>query len=194
MNKKKWLPWVRTVVLCLVGLILGVRVFHWNASTLGGNQLPMPFGFGTAVVMSGSMEPTLSVNDLVIVREADSYELDDIVVYQSDSSLVIHRVVEKQEEMITAQGDANPSADEPIHQRYVKGKLVMVIPAIGGAVRVLKSLPGMITLLVVAVVLLELSWRKEKSGDDQQMDAIKDEIKALKKELEEQETKNKEGA
>ena len=45
---------------------MGINVYLWNASSLAGNAMPMPFGFGMAVVLSGSMEPVLSVNDLLL--------------------------------------------------------------------------------------------------------------------------------
>lgn len=174
---------MRRLLLVIVGIALGVRVYHWNASTLAGNALPMPFGIGTAVVMSGSMEPTLSVNDLVVIREADSYEVGDIVVYQSEHSLVIHRIVDIQNELVIARGDANNTMDDPIAMRYIKGKLVLAIPFLGGAMRLLKSVPGMLAILALAFVLMELSWRKEKARDEEELDIIKAEIRKLQSEL-----------
>jgi len=174
---------LRLLVLIAAGLVLGVNVYRWNAETLAGNALPMPFGWGTAVVMSGSMEPTLSVNDLVVIHEADGYEVGDIIVYQSGSSLVIHRIVDIQDEMITARGDANNIEDEPISEIYVKGQLAFMLPYVGGLLRIIKSLPGTIILLGAAILLLEKSWRKEKNKDAEKMDAIKAEIRALQDEL-----------
>lgn len=182
-NKKQRKYLWRQLLLIAAGLILGVNVYHWNAKTLAGNALPMPFGWGTAVVMSGSMEPTLSVNDLVVIRQADSYEIGDIIVYQSGNSLVIHRIVDIRDEMITARGDANNVADEPISEIYVKGQLAFMLPYVGGLLRIIKSLPGTILLLGAAILLLEKSWRKEKNKDAEKMDAIKAEIRALQNEL-----------
>lgn len=180
--KRRRSPW-RQLLLIAAGLILGVNVYHWNAKTLAGNALPMPFGWGAAVVMSGSMEPALSVNDLVLIRQAESYEVGDVIVYQSGNSLVIHRIVDIQDEMITARGDANNTDDEPISEIYVKGRLLLALPHAGALLRIIKSLPGTVVLLGAALVLLEKSWRKEKSRDAEKMDAIKAEIRALQQEL-----------
>ena len=53
----------RLLLLILCGLILGVNVYLANANSLVGNQLPTPFGYGAAVVLSGSMEPEFSKGD-----------------------------------------------------------------------------------------------------------------------------------
>ena len=171
------------MLLIIAGLVLGVNVYHWNARALAGNVFPMPFGWGAAVVMSGSMEPTLSVNDFILVRKADGYGVGDIVVYQSGNSLVIHRIVAIEDETVTLRGDANNADDEPVPEIYVKGRLVLAVPGVGRLLRIVKSVPGTIVILAAAVFLLERSWRKEKNRDTEKVDAIKAEIRALQQEL-----------
>ena len=51
---------IRIIVLVVCGTVLGVNVYLANANSLIGNKLPMPFGCGAAVVLSGSMEPEMS--------------------------------------------------------------------------------------------------------------------------------------
>lgn len=181
-NRKGLMIW-RRILLVFAGLIFGINVYTWNAGVLGGNSLPMPFGVGSAVVMSGSMEPTLSVNDLVYIKEADEYFVGDVVVYQSGKDLIIHEIIDINKEIITTKGQANNTPDEPIDVRYVKGRMVLAIPHIGIVVKFVKSLPGTIILLTVAVILIELSWNKEKSVKDDEMDKIKAEIRKLQREL-----------
>lgn len=189
-KEKKKLPIMRWCLLAVLALIIGMNLYSFNATALAGNAMPMPFGIGSAVVLSGSMEPVLSVNDLVIVREAEDYAVGDIVVYQSSGSLVIHRIVAIDGENIIARGDANNVDDAPIPAIYIKGKLIFAVPFVGAVLRLIKSLPGTIVLIIAAVLLLEMSWRKEKGKDMEKMDAIKDEIRKLQAELqEEKETK-----
>ena len=75
-NKKKKIKqnaiW-RHILLVICGLLLGINIYLTNAYNLLGNKLPMPFGYGTAVVLSGSMEPTFSKDDLIIVKKKDRY-------------------------------------------------------------------------------------------------------------------------
>ncbi len=178
--------WLRRILLILIGLVFGMWLFRWNAATLAGNKLPMPFGYATALVMSGSMAPTLEGHELVIVREAEEYAIGDIVIYQSGDSLVIHKIIDIRGDMVTTKGDANNIPDEPIRDVYIKGKMVAAIPGLGTVIKLLKSTLGTIVIIAMAVLLLELSWRKEKAADTKQVDALKEEIRALKEELDQE--------
>lgn len=176
----------RTMLLIAVAVIIGVRVYTWNAASLAGNQFPMPFGYGAGVVLSGSMEPALSVDDLIIAKESEDYKMGDMVIFQDGSTVVVHRVVELDETsgMMQTKGDANQVLDEPIGTDLVKGKVVAVIPSVGLAVRLLKTPEGMILLLAAAVLLVEFSYRKEKQADEEQLEKIKEEIRKLREEEE----------
>jgi len=175
---------LRWVLAVAAGLILGVNVYLANARGLAGNQMPMPFGFGAAVVLSGSMEPALEIDDLLIVREMDKYEVGDIVVYQSGSTLIVHRIIAKDAQTVVTQGDANNTADEPIALQAVKGKVVARFPGVGRAVNILKTPMGTLAVLIAAFALMELSFRKDKDKDEKALESIKEEIRQLKAELE----------
>ncbi len=181
-GKKTKSALLRRLALAVLGLILGINVYLANARGLAGNPMPMPFGFGAAVVLSGSMEPALEVNDVIIVRETDSCQVGDIVVYQSGKSLIVHRVVAKDGESIITQGDANNVADAPIALCAIKGKVAARIPAVGRIVKVLKTPAGILTVLLAAFALTELSFRREKDRDEKELEAIKAEIRRLKEE------------
>ena len=114
MKKTKILAFCRRIVLALAAVIIGVRVYAWNAENLVGNRMPMPFGYGAAVVLSGSMEPVLSVNDVIIAQKTEDYAVGDMIVYQDGGSVVVHRVVTLDEETVQTRGDANNVADAPI--------------------------------------------------------------------------------
>ena len=185
-DKKKLLKTVlRIVALGCVGVFLGFNIYLWNAQSLTGNALPMPFGFGTAVVLSGSMEPELSVDDLIFVRESGSYAVGDVVVYQSGSMLVVHRIISLEGDKVVTQGDANNAPDSEISLSAIKGRVIGRVKNAGGAVRLMKSPVVSIGLLAGAVVLLERSYRKEKQQGDAKLEKIKEEIRQLKAQQEE---------
>ena len=185
-KKKESVLW-RRLIMAMLGVILGVNAYLANARGLGGNQLPMPFGIGVAVVLSGSMEPTLGINDVIFVREMDSYEVGDIVVYQSGQTLIVHRIIAKDGENLITQGDANNTADAPIERYAVKGEVIARIPAVGMAVNALKTPAGILIVLIAAFALTELSFRKEKDKDEKELEAIKAEIRRLREKQEEKE-------
>ncbi len=170
----------RRLALVVLGLLLGVNAYLANARGLGGNQLPMPFGTGFAVVLSGSMEPTLHVNDLLVVRRADQYNVGDIVVYQSGYELIVHRVIAADGDTLVTRGDANNAADPPIDVSAVKGVVAARVPVLGTVVSALKTPTGILVLLVCAFGLIELSYRRQKDADDRDLEAIKAEIRRLK--------------
>ena len=174
----------RILVIVFVSLVVGFNLYSWNAKSLMGNALPMPMGYGAAVVLTGSMEPTIMADDLILVAERESYETGDIVVYQSGSILVVHRIVETDGTTVITRGDANSAKDEPIDISTVKGEVIAVIPLLGQLVRILKTPAATIVLLLGAVLMLEASFRKEKKKNTDDLERLKAEIRQLKEEQE----------
>ena len=181
-----WKSALRLAALIICGAVLGINVYMANAGSLVGDRLPMPFGYGAAVVLSGSMEPEFSTGDLIVVGREDAYELRDIVVYQDGSSLVVHRIIDINGDTLTTQGDANNAPDEPITLSDVKGKVLFWIPYAGTVVGFLKTPVGTICVIAAAIALVELPRRREKQKDDAERDKILEEIKRLKEEQENQ--------
>ena len=173
----------RIILIIIAGLTVGMSLFSWNAAGLAGNQMPMPFGVGSAVVLSGSMSPELKVNDLVFVTAADEYEVGQIVVYQLGKTLVIHRIVSLDDEYVVTKGDANNTEDEPVTYRQVKGVYRFKIPFVGIFVRFIKTVPGTLIVLMLAMYLMYRSRQKERAKDDEDIAAIAEEIKALRLKL-----------
>ena len=172
---------LRISVLVLLAVLIGVSIYSMNASMLGGNALPMPLGFGMTVVLSGSMEPELSVDDLLIVAPADTYEVGDVVVFQNQRTAIVHRIVAINGEEIITRGDANTSDDEPITLANIKGRVVCAIPFVGLIINLIKTPVGTILLIGLAVWLLESSFKKEKNKKSDELEAIRREIEELKK-------------
>ena len=180
-NVKKRLKTVgRVVLLVIISLLVGLRLYSWNAKTLVGNLMPMPFGWGVSVVLSGSMETALSVDDLVFVHAQESYAVGDVVVYQDGGSLVIHRIILMDGDEVVTMGDANNVEDEPIALSAIKGKAVASIPYAGIAVRFLKSPVGFLLILVAALALFELPYLRQRRKETEEQEKIKEEIRKLK--------------
>ena len=184
--KKQTKTILRTILLVIIAVTVGLNVYNMNAASLTGNAVPMPFGVGAAVVLSGSMEPELSVGDLMIVVERESYNVRDVVVYQDGRTAVVHRIKSIDGDTVITRGDANDSDDSPIQKSQIKGEVVFVMPLVGYAVNVIKTPACTIIIIAAAIWLLERSFRKEKEKDDEEMEKIKEEIRNL---IEEQKKK-----
>lgn len=172
--------WIRRLVLALLGLLMGLQIYFVNAGRVMGDPLPMPFGYGAAVVLSGSMEPTYSAGDLLIVKKMDHYQTGDIVVYQSGRSLVVHRIIDMNGETVTTQGDANNAPDEPFAVSQIKGISVGSIPFVGTWFRILKTPVGLMAAFLCTIFLIEVSFRKQSDTDAAELEKIKEEIQRLK--------------
>lgn len=168
-------------LLALISLLIGISIYLWNARTLAGDAMPMPFGFGCSLVLSGSMEPTLHENDLVFVKEEARYTAGDIIVFQSDSSLIVHRIIAVLEDQIQTKGDANSTADAPIRLEAVKGRVTGRICGLGYLVRAIKTPIGTVLILAAAFWLLILSYRQDEKALTEEQRLLEEEIDRLKK-------------
>lgn len=178
--KKRTKTALRITALVLLAALMGLSVYTINAERLNGNVLPMPLGVGATVVMSGSMEPTLSAGDLLIVVRAKSYAVGDVVVYQSGGMGVVHRIVEIDGRSVITKGDANNTADEPIELSRIKGAVAFSLPGVGYGVNLIKTPVVTVILLALAILLMEGSLRKDKKADRARIEAMKAEIERLK--------------
>lgn len=186
----KVLTVLRRLLLVILGLALGVILYFTNAQKILGNQLPMPFGIGIANVLSGSMEPTFSKGTLLIIKETEEVHKGDIVVYQTGNSLVVHRVIDIQKDQVTTQGDANNAPDPTFDRAEIKGIAIARIPYLGTVLSMVRTPAGVIVLLLLAFLLIEGSFRRQKDEDEQEIEAIKEEIRKLRQESDEQNTDN----
>lgn len=175
---------LRMILLILCGAVLGINLYQANAGKLLGNPLPMPLGFGSAVVLSGSMEPELSKGDLLFITEEEHYRLNDVVVYQDGSILVVHRIIAVNGSTVTTKGDANNAADPEISVEAIKGRVAFAVPVLGSVVEFLKTPVGTVLVILCAVILVELPRRREKQRDEAEREKILAEIRLLKQQQE----------
>ena len=146
--KKIW----DAVTTVLVILVVVFAVF------LMGSRL---VGLQVFNVISGSMEPTYSVGDLLYVKEVDpdSVKVGDPITFVLNEDLVVatHRVVEVDSEnrLFTTKGDANETEDAtPVHFNNLVGVPVFAIPLLGYVSAYIQSPPGMYIAIAFGVLLL----------------------------------------
>lgn len=83
------------------------------------------------------MKPNLEIGDVVIVCEvkAEEIKLDDIIAYQVEKRIIIHRVVEigqdNGEYYFITKGDNNADKDDPVEEYQLVGKVILRIPYLG---------------------------------------------------------------
>ena len=124
-------------------------------------------GYSLAIVSSGSMEPTLNKNDLIIIKGSSDYMIQDIATYVTEKgTLITHRIIEISESGYTLQGDSNNTKDKEIQKQRFLGKVALVIPNVGGILSTLSSPIGIVFIIVfpTGIILISHFVRKMKSG------------------------------
>lgn len=148
---------VRTIFLILLSVILLFNLYFLISGMVTGDKHPAVFGYSSAIVLSGSMEPELSVYDMIVTKAEDHYEVGDVIMFRSsDRSFVTHRVSEILDDgSYRTKGDANNTADlNSTSDARVAGKVVWVIPQIGRVFTALQTPLGMMCLIVAGGLLI----------------------------------------
>lgn len=193
-NKKRarLRPWLKWVLLVVISVAVGFGTYYGCAGYSGGG-LPMPFGVGVAVVESGSMEPSMKVGDMLIVKKRDEIAVGDVIVYRSGRMLVVHRVIAIDGDTLTTKGDANNAADTPFDKSAYEGTVVKRVPFVGMLLDGIKSPIGILLLAALAILLIELSRTGGKASDEPTADELRAEIEELKRERGDNETQPRDG-
>lgn len=155
----KIMKWFLKAGKCLFVLFILVCL-AWNIvnivqKVIFKQDIPMIFGYGTAVVLTGSMEPVIRQGDMVLVHKQLDYQTDDIVTYK-ENRYITHRIVKKTENGYITQGEANNTADSEIGKSQVTGKVVWIIPKAGYVIDFLKSPVGMLVLVIGLLALIRI--------------------------------------
>ncbi len=118
------------------------------------------------MVISGSMEPELPVGALIWLHSEDSYHPGEIVLYEDeDGGLVTHRLVSVENGIAVTKGDANNTEDKPIRVERIRARLAAVWPFAGRVLLFMKTLPGMLLLLLFGGLILFLPNFFRKGGN-----------------------------
>ena len=158
------------------------------ALLLMGSRL---LGYQVFTVISGSMEPTYSVGDLLYVQKVNptTIKVDDPITFliNEGSAVATHRVTRVEERegdlYFYTKGDANKDEDQqPVHEKNVLGVPRFAIPKLGYVSDYVQNPPGMYVaigvgaLLVLMVFLPDLFTGKGKKEEDAETTAIQEEV------------------
>ena len=166
------LPLIALITVLLSALFLNLSTL-WSFGKIQRGGF-VTSGYFCAIIGSGSMEPTVFVNDLLFIKNETSYQKEDIITYVSPhGGMITHRVKEVLDYGYIAQGDANNIPDEEISEQRVLGRVIFVIPGAGGVIYGVLS-PAGITLLVCICLLLKLIQRIRRDQNEDERDSAVD--------------------
>jgi signal peptidase len=156
-----------TMASALVVLVLLLAIAYGMLGHLGYRAEP---------VLSGSMEPTLPVGSLAVLKEvpASDVEQGDVVAFNTPgdvSTITTHRIAAVEREggrtVYSTRGDANTAGDPwQLTQRGAMGELVVDIPYAGYVTRWLAqpeihAAVVILASLLALLIILRRIWRDE---------------------------------
>lgn len=166
---------IKDIAIVVTGVVIVWGVLHFIFPT--GN----PF----YIVSSGSMIPTLNVNDILVVGDAGSFndlQVGDVIVFHrpaGEDRVIVHRVSEIQidsrgQRVITTKGDANPAAipgtDFPIREPNFIGKVKFVIPALGMIPKILSPPVNYVIIGIIIATLFVTKLRRSSKEKHEKRD------------------------
>lgn len=150
----------KVIHIGLFAILIGV------AGLIFASSVNIPGNIELKVIKSGSMEPTIGVGSIILLRPIAQYHVGDVVTFAEQSSRGLpttHRIVDVQKKEFNApttphfitQGDANKSIDpQPLPQNEIVGKVLFHVPKIGFLVEFAKTQMGYLLLIVIPALIV----------------------------------------
>lgn len=188
------------IALVIMLPILFVNLVILSNAWLKPNEVPGFFGWKPFIVLSGSMETSINVGDIVVTKEVDSSKLKagDIIAFRNGNMVTTHRIVEIEmgedgKLVFTTKGDNNNTKDDPkVYENEIEGIYKFKIARLGNVAMFIQTPIGMVICLSIPIALIiiiqiiqskqNLSYIKKKTLEQKSM---QEEIENLKKQNEE---------
>ena len=155
---KKILYYVLFLVIVLPFLIFNLTLII--KSKLYPDKIADFMGYKPFIVMSGSMETTINIGDLVIVKKVNSSSIHtgDIIAFKNGNIVISHRVKEVINDSGTykfkTKGDNNNVADDFIvNSDAIEGIFVNKIPGLGSILLFLGKPIGLLMVILVIIIV-----------------------------------------
>lgn len=134
-------------------------------SEINNNEIPDFFGYTPFVIVSGSMEPNIPVNDMIITKKikSDDIKVGDIISYKDETNdiVITHRVISIEEvegvKYFQTKGDNNKSADKNlVSYSQIEGKYLFKVPLIGRVLNYVRDPRGMVLVILFIICIYTL--------------------------------------
>lgn len=172
---KKVIKFVINFFTVLIFLILLLTIYaKINMITSGKNYFEL-FGYSFFKVTTGSMDPTIKENDIIIVSTNDTYNVNDIITYRDDANFITHRIITMDGNTLITKGDANNATDQEVNKSDVIGKVVKIFSGLGIWQSIFTT-PKVIVALFVTLILFDFAFSyKGKENKNKKVEKEKNE-------------------
>ena len=150
---KKIVSKIEYIIIFIVIFVNAVLVFE---SVNNPNKTPSIFGTKAFVIISGSMIPSIDIGDVVVVKEKENVQVEDVIAFRRDSSVIVHRVIKEMQingkQMFQTKGDNNNVADsELVDTKAIEGVMIGKIPFVG---YILMWMYNNLSIVIVGIVII----------------------------------------
>ncbi len=156
---------IKTIFILLIILLILFNVYNYINVKVLKNDLTTIKGYAILEVVSGSMEPTIKIGDIIVIdTHSPKYEINDIITfYDVNGSFVTHRIVDVNGGKMITKGDNNNSVDQDMDIDYIVGKYLFKIPFLGAFLNVFRN-PLYLGLILIIGILFCYLISTDKNG------------------------------
>lgn len=116
---------LNTILTFLLVIIVSIVFLFLISKYIFKDEVPNVFGYSISRVVSGSMQPTIQIGDIIIIKKEDNYKVGDIVTYrEKNGTLITHRIIKINESTVVTKGDYNNTEDSEISVASIQGKVI----------------------------------------------------------------------
>lgn len=161
---------IKIIYIIIIPIVL-YDIYLIVQTRINPEKTPNIFGIKTFTIISGSMAPTINVNDIIIIKETGQLDIqkNDIITFRVNDEIVTHKVVnievEDNQLVYTTKGDNNEVTDLcKIRYDQIEGKYIGKIPFLGKIFAFLKNeivFEVMILILVIVYVIEKRNINKK---------------------------------
>lgn len=159
MNKslKGILKIVVDILTAFIFILLMIIIFTKVSMLYSGKDYFEIFGYSIFKIATGSMEPAISENDIIIVKKSDNYKVSDIITYKSDNAYITHRIISINDNTIIARGDANNASDRATDISTVIGKVIKIYKNLGIWQKIFTT-PKILITIFLTLILFDFAF------------------------------------
>lgn len=162
-NKRKEKTKILKRIMEIIAIILIYNIILIIVSSINGKNFNI-LGYKAYVINTNSMEPTIKVGDIVIIKKVKSENLNegDVITFSNQGEVITHRITQIEtigaDTRYITKGDNNNTEDTTkIKYEDILGEEIAIISYLG---KIIKILDNRIILLIIILIILILAFFK----------------------------------
>ena len=153
-NKRKEKEKTIKKIIGVIAIILIYNIILIIVSSINGKNFNI-LGYKAYVINTNSMEPTIRVGDIVIVKKVEKEKLkqSDVITFSQEGEVITHRIIKVEADFkYVTKGDNNNTEDtKKVKYEDILGEEILIIPYLGKAIQIIDN---KIIFLIICLIIL----------------------------------------